>query len=133
MRVASHLSWPGWERFTLAACTAFHLLIAGALFFAPDHQVFNAGTKPIFDLASRYVWGAACLSAAVTGALLLQRRTMFRQMATWYVVIPLGFMWSGTFLIALIAGQGSAIGAVVFPFLYLWFGAAAIRISLRKG
>ena len=132
MRVASHLAWPGWERFSLGACSAFHLLLAGALLFAPDHQVYNAGTKPIFDLAPRWLWGLACLSAGVTALLVLHRPTMLRQMATWYVVIPLGSMWSGTFLLALVNGYGSAIGAVVFPFLYLWFATAAFRISIRK-
>jgi hypothetical protein len=132
VRTAAWTTWPGWERFTLGACIAYHLAISAALILAPDHQIYNAGTAPLFDLASRYVWGGACLFAGATGLLLMRRRSLWAQMATWYVVGIVGFMWCGTFIAALVASQGSAIGATVFPFLYLWFGAAAVRIGLRK-
>jgi hypothetical protein len=132
MRVAAWFVWPGWERFILSLCSAFHFLIGGALLWAPTHQVVNAGTAPVFELAPRWVWGSICIVAGVTALFLLHRVTLLRQLVTWYCVFPLGFAWSGAFLMALIDGRGSAIGAVIFPFTYLIFGAAAMRIGLRK-
>ena len=133
MRVASHLSWPGWERFLLVVCAGAHLLLGGALLFAPDEQVINAGTRAVFELAPRWGWGIACLIAGLAAASLLHRITVVRQMVTWLTVIPLGFAWFAAFVLPLlITGRGSAIGAVIFPTVYLIFGAVAVRIGLRR-
>lgn len=132
VRLASWTTWPGWEKFLLCVCSAFHLLIGSALIGAPAEQVINAGTAPVFELAPRWVWGVASLFAGVASLLLLWHRSAGAQIATWLTVIPLGSAWCGAFWLALASGRGSALGAVIFPTLYVIFGTVAVRIGLGK-
>lgn len=124
--------WSGWERFLVAWCSGFHALIAFTLAFAPLDQIYNAGTRPVFEIASRYVWAAIFALAALFSAFLLHRQTARVQMLTWLTVLPLGGMWLFAFALAVINGRGSAIGVVVWPFLYGPWAIAAIRIGLGK-
>lgn len=121
-----------WDRFLVAWCAAFHGLIAFTLACAPYSQIYNAGTKPVYYLANRYVWAALFLAAGLASALLLHRQTVAVQILTWFTVLPLGGAWLTAFALAVSNGSGSAIGVVVWPFLYGPFAIAAIRIGLGK-
>lgn len=134
MRVASQYAriWPGWDRFLIGWCAAFHGLIAFTLAFAPFEQIYNAGTAPVYEITNRYGWAALFAFAAATSALLLHRQPAWVQLLTWFTVLPLGGMWLIAFVLAVINGRGSAIGVVVWPFLYGPWIAAAIRVGLGK-
>ena len=121
-----------WDRFLVAWCAGFHLLIAFTLTFAPYEQIFNAGTRPVFQIASRYVWAGIFLTAGLLALSLLRWRTTPVQILTWFVVLPLGGTWLTAFALAVLNGQGSAIGVVVWPFLYGPWAVAGIRIALGK-
>lgn len=121
-----------WDRALLGWCSAFHLLMAVTLAAAPEDQILNAGTAPIFDLASRYFWAGAFLIAGGAAALMLGRMSTWTELLTWFTVIPLGFAWAGTFLLAVVDGRGSAIGVIVWPFLYIPWAVVAIRLALGK-
>jgi hypothetical protein len=121
-----------WQRFLVAWCAAFHLLIAFTLALAPYQQIYNAGTAPVYLIASRYVWAALFLVAGLFSLLLLRRQTALVQCLTWFTVLPLGGTWLTAFVLAVYAGRGSAIGVVVWPFLYLPWAVAGVRIALGK-
>lgn len=121
-----------WQRFLIQWCAAFHLLVAFTLAFAPYNQIFNAGTAPVFEIASRYVWAGLFLVAGIAAVVLLHRRTTAVQLLTWFTVLPLGGAWLTAFALAVLNGRGSAIGVVVWPFLYGPWALAAVRMALGK-
>lgn len=121
-----------WQRFLVGWAGAFHLLIAFTLTFAPYEQIYNAGTAPVYEIAPRYVWAALFLLAGLFALLLLRRQTTLMQCLTWFTVLPLGGAWLTAFVLAVIAGRGSAIGVVVWPFLYVPWALAGLRIALGK-
>lgn len=121
-----------WDRFLVTWCAAFHIAIAVPLAFAPEDQILNAGTRPVLELASRYVWAAAFLMAGVLTLFLLRRRTAPMQFLTWFTVLPLGGIWLTAFALAVLNGQGSAIGLTVWPFLYGPWAVAGVRMALGK-
>ena len=121
-----------WDRFLVAWCAGFHLLIAFTLTLAPYEQIFNAGTRPVFQIASRYVWAGIFAAAGLLALSLLRWRPPPVQILTWFVVLPLGGTWLTAFSLAVLDGQGSAIGVVVWPFLYGPWALAGIRIALGK-
>lgn len=121
-----------WQRFLVGWCSAFHLLIAFTLACAPYEQIYNAGTAPVYQIANRYVWAFLFLLAGVLSAVLLRRPTTPVQLATWFTVLPLGGAWLTAFVLAVLDGRGSAIGVVVWPFLYGPFALAGVRLALGK-
>ena len=134
LSVASAFSrmWPGWDRFLVGWCAAFHLLCAFTLAFAPYDQILSRGTQPVLELASRYVWAVLFVVAGVAAASLLSRPRSWVQVFTWLTVFPLGVAWVLSFALAVINGGGNALGVVVWPFLYVPWGVAAIRLGLGK-
>jgi len=121
-----------WQRFLVGWAAAFHLLVAVTLALAPYEQIYNAGTAPVYDIASRYVWAALFFVAGSAAVFLLRRQTALVQCLTWFTVLPLGGAWLTAFSLAVIDGRGSAIGVVVWPFLYAPWALAGIRIALGK-
>src|SRR5690349_6518074 len=79
-----------WNTFLVGWCAAFHILIAVTLAFAPYGQIYNAGTAPVYEIASRYVWAALFLFAGVSAVFLLRRQNLLVQCLTWFTVLPLG-------------------------------------------
>ena len=124
--------WPGWERLLVGWCAAFHIAMALPLALAPQSQILNAGTRPVFEIASRYVWAAVFLAAGALSALVLSRRTAWVQMAAWLTVFGVGGLWLTAFALAVLDNRGSAIGVTVWPFLYGPWAVAAFRIALGK-
>jgi hypothetical protein len=121
-----------WQRFLVAWCGSFHLLIAFTLALAPYGQIYNAGTAPVYEIASRYVWAGLFLLAGALSLVLLRRQTALVQCLTWLTVLPLGGAWLTAFILAVLDGRGSAIGVVVWPFLYGPPVLAGLRIALGK-
>lgn len=124
--------WPGWERVLVGASVVFHALIALAMAAAPYNQIYNAGTAPVYEIASRYVWAAVFAIAAVTSVLLVARQTMLRMVVTWFTVLPLGGLWWTAFVVAVRNGRGSAIGVAVWLVLYGLWAIVAMRMALGK-
>lgn len=124
--------WPGWDRFLIAWCAVFHAAMALPLTFAPAQQIINAGTQPVFDLASRYVWAAIFLGAGLLAAAALYWRNLSVQFATWLAVFGAGGVWLTAFTLAVLNDEGSAIGVTVWPFLYGPWAVAAVRMALGK-
>lgn len=121
-----------WERFLISWCAAFHVATAIPLAFAPLDQILNAGTRPVFEIASRYVWAVLFLAAGVLSVLLVRVQTTPVQLLTWLTVLPLGGIWLTAFALAVLDGKGSAIGLTVWPFLYGPWAVAGIRVALGK-
>lgn len=121
-----------WDRFLVGWCAAFHLAMSVPLALAPVSQIINAGTEPVFDLASRYVWAALFLAAGLLAVSVLHRPTPLMQFLTWITVLPLGGIWLTAFVLAVRAGEGSAVAVTVWPFLYGPWAVAGVRIALGK-
>ncbi len=124
--------WPGWDRFLVAWCAAFHAAMAVPLAFAPARQIVTAGTLPVFELADRLVWAGIFLAAGLLAAAALRWQTAPVQLLTWLVVFGVGGAWLTAFVLAVLNGRGSAIGVTVWPFLYVPWGVAGVRIALGK-
>ena len=124
--------WPGWERFLLALCALFHTWMGFTLLFAPETQIVNAGTAPVFELAPRWVWAGWFLLAGLAAAALLRWHTKTLQAVTWFSVFPLAFAWLSAFVMAVLDGRGSAIGVVVWSTLTLLWAPVAVRLALGK-
>lgn len=121
-----------WQRFIVSACALFHLGVASALAAAPYEQIYNAGTAPVYEIATRYVWAAAFALAGLVSLVLLRRQSGLVQLAWWFSVLPLGGLWWTAFVLAVADGRGSAIGVVVWFVLYGIFSVAGVRIALGK-
>lgn len=124
--------WPGWDRFLIAWCAGFHIIAGFVLTGAPYELVLTEGTKPVLDLASRHVWAGIFIAAGLLCAGLLHRPWPVVQMAAWFVVLVTGGMWLTAFALAVWRGEGSALGVVVWPFLYGPWAIVAIRVGLGK-
>lgn len=122
-----------WQRFLILWAAVFHAAVAVTLAAAPYWQILNAGTAPVFALASRYLWALLfAIAAASTVAMLLTNYRPALQMLTWLTVFPLGGTWLAAFTLAVLHGQGSALSVIVWPALYGPFALAAIRIGLGR-
>lgn len=132
MKIVRKLKAFDWERFTVSTCAGFHGLLGFTLLAAPIEQVYNAGTQPVFALASRYLWAVLFLAAGVAAGMLLHYRRPFHQFIAWMLVFPLGAVWLTAFTLAVLQGHGSALSIVVWPALYLPWAVLAVRLGLRK-
>lgn len=128
-----------WLSVQLLVIAGFHALMWSALMFAPAQQVVNAGTLPVFTIvdgmsiaAHRVAWSAVFAVCAVLVVAMWYRGTIRRQLAAWLVVIPVGFIWAGTFALAVIDGSGSALGLTVWVSLLCWWGTVAVGIGVRQ-
>jgi len=124
--------WPGWDRFLVAWCAAFHIAMAAPLAFAPKAQIVNAGTQPVFEIASRHVWAGIFLAAGLLAAAVLYDPPKWCQLGAWLVVFGVGGAWLTAFILAVLNDKGSAIGVTVWPFLYGPWAVAAVRMALGK-
>lgn len=120
-----------WDRALLASCVAFHLILAVVLAIAPYDLVLTEGTRPVLDIASRYVWATVFLAVAAAVGSLHWMRSRLVHLAAWTAVTFLGGMWVTAFALAVLQGRGSAVGVVVWPFLYGPWVVVAFR-SLGK-
>lgn len=130
--VAKRIRRFDWQRFIIGWCGLFHLGVAFTLAAAPYQQIYNAGTAPVYELATRYQWAAAFLVAGLFCFLLLRWQTVLVQLLTWFTVLPLGGMWLTSFILAVLGGRGSAIGVVVWVALYGPPAVAGVRLALGK-
>lgn len=121
-----------WQRFIIGWTGVFHVGIAFTLAAAPYQQIYNAGTAPVYVIASRYQWAAAFLIAGLLPFLLLRWQTALVQLLTWITVLPLGVVWLLAFTLAVLDGRGSAIGVVVWVALYGPPAVAGARLALGK-
>ena len=124
--------WPGWERLLVGWAAAFHLALSIPLAFAPLDQILNEGTRPVFEIASRYVWAAVFLITGLLIVSVLHWQNALVQWLTWVVVALVGGIWLTAFAVAVLNDRGSAIGVTVWPFLYLPWFVAAVRLALGK-
>lgn len=107
-----------WEPFLIGWCSAFHVITAVTLAFAPLDQVLTEGTRPVLEIASRQVWAVVFCAVGLAVAFVLRRRHDAAQWLIWLSVMFLGGMWLTAFGLAVLRGEGSAVGVVVWPFLY---------------
>lgn len=120
-----------WDRFLLAFCAGFHLVVASWLAAAPTDQVVTTGTAPALHWASRYEWAAVFFLLAVGVACQARVRWPWLRLSTWVGVLFVGGLWLTAFGLAVLEGEGS--GAFIgWGFLYLLFGVVAFRLGLRK-
>jgi len=124
--------WPGWDRFLVGWCALFHIALAAPLAFAPARQIINAGTEPVFEIASRQVWSTIFLAAGLLTIAALHWQTAPVQFITWLTVFGVGGAWLTAFTLAVLDDRGSAIGVTVWPFLYGPWAVAGIRMALGK-
>jgi hypothetical protein len=122
----------GWERFLIIWCGVFHALMAIVLVGAPLEQIRNAGTDPVFSLASREVWAFVFVLCSLGSLLMLHRYHPAVQLATWVMVFSCSAVWFTAFLLAVLQHRGSAVSIIVWPFLYGPWIVAAFRVGLGK-
>lgn len=121
-----------WSQFLLAWCAAFHLITAITLALAPYDQILSQGTRPVLDIASRYVWAVAFAAVGLSITYLWRPRGRTVSKLIWVAALFLGGMWLTAFALAVFNGEGNAIGVVVWPFLYGPWAVVAVRRSLGK-
>jgi hypothetical protein len=132
VKTAAWFTWPGWDRFLVAWCSLFHLAAAWVLATAPYKLVWTEGTAPVLELASRYVWAVDFAAAGLLSWALLRTSRALVQMACWFVVMVTGGLWVTAFSLAVLRGEGSALGIVVWPFLYGPWAIVAVRVGLGR-
>lgn len=113
-------------------CLAFHLLTGVTLAAAPLNQVLTEGTRPVLELASRYVWAILFVTVGVALACLRHGLPSALRIPVWASMLGLGAVWLTAFSLAVLHGRGSALGVVVWPFLYGPWLVVAVRHSLGK-
>jgi hypothetical protein len=124
--------WPGWGRVLIGAAGLFHACMAVVLVSFPFDQLLTEGTRPIFDLWSRYVWAAAFAVVAVGIAAVLRWRKPMLHGAVWLAVTFLFGAWLTPLTVAVLDGGGSPVAVVVLLFLYGLFFAGAISNALKQ-
>jgi hypothetical protein len=134
LRVASALSrlWPGVERALIFWCAVFHVGAALTLALYPFDQLLTEGTRPVFALASRYVWAVlfACGAAGVLAVLRWRRPAIHA--AIWIGVFSIGGGWFAPMLLAVLHGAGAPMGLWVWFVLYGPFALGAITYALKN-
>lgn len=128
-----------WLALQLPVIAGFHALMWSALMFAPAEQVVTVGTLPVLTMidgvsieAHRMIWAVVFAVCAGFIGLMWRRRCIMLELVAWMVVIPVGFIWAGTFALAVIDGSGSAIGLTIWVSLLCWWGTVALGIGLRQ-
>jgi len=124
--------WPGWGRFVIGASAAFHAALAVVLVTFPYEQLVTEGTRPVFDLWSRYVWAGSFAVAAAGIAASLRWRKPLLHAAAWLWVTFLFGAWLTPLCLAVLEGGGSPVAVVVLLFLYGLLFSGAISNALRQ-
>jgi hypothetical protein len=124
--------WPGWGRFIIGAAAAFHAALAAVLVTFPYGQLVTEGTKPVFDLWSRYVWAGSFAVAAVGLCVALRWTKPWLHALVWLWVTFLFGAWLTPLSVAVLEGGGSPVAVVVLLFLYGLFFGGAISNALRQ-
>ena len=119
-------------RLELGAVALFHLLVAVTIAAAPREQVITPGTSAIFGTVPLYVWVAWFAITGLAAVATVVRVTPLRLWTTWAGAFPLGLAWIYGFSVAVPAGKGNAIFALVWPFLLIWWALTAIRMELGR-
>ena len=126
-RVVNRLAWD-WDRELHRVCVGFHALVAFTLAAAPDTQLYSAGTRPVFDVASRYVWAAAFLIVAVALHRIRNPRIpLIPAAATWLAVWGIGGMWATAMVLALSRDEGNALALIFVAIVYGIFAVVGCR------
>lgn len=111
-----------------ACVSAFHLIVAAVIAFAPRHMVITPGTSVAFGFYPPTVWAVWFAVTGIVAGAMTHRNTLLRQAITWCGVFPLGCAFEFAFLAALSQGRGNAVFAIMYPFLLMWWLALAIRL-----
>lgn len=115
-------------RFELGCVAAFHLLVAVTILAAPREQVVTPGTSAIFGTIPVLVWAVWFTATGLAAAAATIHVTATRLALTWIGVFPLGGAWIYGFSVAVTAGRGNAVFALVWPFLLAWWALLAWRL-----
>lgn len=108
----------------------FHLGVALTMVAAPRDQVVTPGTAVIFGTVPLQIWALWFAGTGLAAAATVARVTVLRFWLTWCGVFPLGVAWIWGFSVAVHAGHGNAIFALVWPFLLAWWVFTAVRMYL---
>jgi hypothetical protein len=127
----SQVMQSGWPKFLLGWAAGFQVVVAVTLAAAPWHQLLTPGTRPVFEIASRYVWAVLYLASACLTASTYWSRAALRT-ASWMAVMGLGGVWLTAFSLNVWSGGGSALGVVAWLFLYIPIAAVALHQGLTK-
>lgn len=132
LTVVRSLSRFDWDRFLLVWCVAFHAAVAFTLAAAPDTQLLTPGTRPVLELASRYVWAVVFAVLAVAVAFQWHPRGRRWQAVAWLPMLFVGGTWMTALGLAILAGKGSAVQLLLWVFLYgIWCVLAARALRKR--
>lgn len=105
-------------------------MVAFTILAAPRERVVTPGTSAIFGTVPLPVWAVWFAATGLVAAAMVVRVTTLRYWLTWCGVFPLGVAWIWGFSVAVQAGRGNAIFALVWPFLLIWWLLTAIRMYL---
>lgn len=117
-------------RFELSFVAGFHLLVAITIVAAPREQVITPGTSAIFGTIPLFLWAVWFFLTGCAAVATVVRVTPLRLWLTWCGAFPLGAAWIYGFSVAVSAGRGNAIFALVWPFLLAWWAFTAARMYL---
>lgn len=121
-----------WAHLVLLICAVFHIGMSVVILFAPVNMVVTDGTLPVFALMGRPGWSLTFLIAGVAALFLAIQPTIVRQLMTWITVVPLGFVWTGTFAVAAIEGRGSVALLLAWPTLLAVWVVAGLWIATHE-
>lgn len=119
-------------RMEVGAVALFHLAVAFTLLLAPRERIVTPGTSAIFGTIPVPVWFVWFLLTGLVAVAVVVRSTEVRLWLTWSGVFPLGAAWIYGFSVAVQAGRGNAIFALIWPFLLLWWAFTAVRMYLGR-